>query len=37
MTLLFIFSTQYLFLNNSGGDGMEGVGADRGVQASCLP
>ena len=37
MTLLFIFSTQYLFLNNSGGDGMEGVRADRGVQASCLP
>ena len=37
MTLLFIFPHNTFFLNNSGGDGMEGVGADRGVQASCLP
>ena len=37
MALLFILLHHTFFLNNSGGDSMEGVGVDRGVQASCLP
>ena len=36
MTLYLLLLHHTFFLNNSSGDGMERVGADRGVQASCL-